>query len=817
LKIFLKITADGYSFGSYNRSSFEGYLLHKRFRYFEIVLCQKNDNLNLTDGWLEMLIKGGVVGTGTYGEYRRVVDGLILNPSKLWNLTNEQLYDVIHRQRRAFLDEELVHRYKMNMMMQNGGQKAERGDIFQKNMLEQLILTKSKVLVAVNDLAWVNAAFEHTLGFLRQGKQVFLLVKESSTGPLLGIKEAIAFAGVFSDGELLTYLRKERLCYIKDTYDGRGIDFKRIPSDDALQVAIEQEDIFLCGFGEDVFLSIHDLIVPSMVYTSAQTVFAQGILNEYRNNLCSLVYIPDRFNIFKYVSLVESPTITYRHFSALADVCGMDVYQMPTTQLYMRYPHYFINRFTDMPAEDWRLMKSAHFDRLNGDDIGRMAEIRTALARKLMTEEDNYESFSVYYDHDRDVRMQDGAGQGRTGRSGELPVDWQDKTLINGLLVKCARHAKVVSVDDYGAQSFRSCMRQMGLLQAPAYIANFMFFSTPGIIERYNNLRSLRRKEQIPVKGFHIDFYYIKEENGSRQSFPLYNKACIAKDTKGHFHFFRFSLGGGCIYLDEYTAVWEKKDVNPNSPEGVAVYTPFLSCIEENTDSGNYIRMVGKGRLNLVIIGDRIACIRKGEVLLPSVGVVVSLGGIKEKELEQYLSDRTDIDGYYPDRDRKLSIELLPPECISSDSWNAIEWSYGGGIMMIQDSICIYDQGQDSVENFRNEGWLSPLSEQTQESRVHDETELHPRTMLGLSADGRMFVLTFSGRSRFTRGVTYREACQLARRYIGDICFMMAVDGGASTFLGFAGHGTFMELNYPAGTEETSTGIVRKVNSFLLL
>jgi len=459
----------------------------------------------------------------------------------------------------------------------------------------------------------------------------------------------------------------------------------------------------------------------------------------------------------------------------------------------------YLNRFTDRPAEDEKLFQCVDITDVDWDDIGSVTQIKMEAAEQLINNP-KYKGISVCHIHDINPYE-----------------DESNQTLINGILVEDAKTAEVIQLKYEQGESFRSCMRRNGYLDEPTYIANFMFFTTPKLMKQYNGLREKRPQEQIPEENFHIDFFYIKDGDKIRQSFPLYRKACIAKDVEGKFHFFHYALGGGSICLEGQEFQWDENDVNPTCPTKVAIYTPYLSCADEGADAKTYTKEVGKGRVNFVIIGEKIVCIRKGDVLLPSIGVVVSLDEKVGHKLWQQLSAKADSEGYVTDLMPQFSLTLVPPKEMEVSGWDEIAWAYGGGITMIENSVSIYESNRESLSCFQEEGWLSPLSMQTQESDVHDEDAIHPRTMLGVTEEGHMFVLTFSGRNELSRGVTYREACMLAKKYIGNIRYMMAVDGGASTVLGFVGYQTFMELNCPASTRETETGLVRRISSLLLI
>lgn len=787
----LNIAAPGYTFGSYQRDQFLGYTLYEHFQYFDISLSKRSDGFYWTDDWMRQLLEAGAVSEHAYLEYGRAVDAFLAQTPSAWSLTNEQLYHALHRLRLPFLDGQRVHEHKRAMQAQPQGPALREGGVYQTDRAQALLREKGAVLVAVCDLEWVGEALAHARDFRRQGKRVFLLLKEDSLAP------------VFTRRELAD---SEELDCALDAHDGRGLDFGRIHAAPGLQDAIDREDIFLYGFGEDVFLSLHDLAIPAMACTTAQTVFAKAVLNEYSSDTRSLVYVPPRFNIFRQVPIVEAPAITYAHCQFLAQRFGDVVYKTDAVALRRQYPAAFLNLFSDNLAVDSELAKGTG-EPAEPQNPCRLAPLRDTMAKPLVESGGNFESFAVYHDHGADAPPAALA----------LPDGWANKTLINALLVRRAENARVLVVDGYGALSFREYARRAGLLQAPRYMCNFLFFTTPYLVDCYNRFRCGRPREQIDPGCAHIDFYRLRQNGAHRQTFPLYNKACIAKDGDGRFHFFNLALGGGSVLLDGHRIAWERRDVNPESPADVAVYTPMLSCRDEQADPQTYAKAVGHGRLNIVMVDEQVVCLRQGDVLLPSIGVVVSLAGAARRAMEQNIDSPPDPDGYYPCGAMEAVIDLLPPETLAPACWDSLEWAFGGGIALISDSVCIFDEGQDSTRQFRAEGWLSPLSIQTQESKTHDEVEIHPRTLLGLCADGRLFVLVFSGRSRYTRGVTYREACRLARQYIGGITYMMAVDGGASAFLGFAGRDTFMELSYPACTEVAGTGIVRKVNSLLVL
>jgi len=75
---------------------------------------------------------------------------------------------------------------------------------------------------------------------------------------------------------------------------------------------------------------------------------------------------------------------------------------------------------------------------------------------------------------------------------------------------------------------------------------------------------------------------------------------------------------------------WDKEQVNPREAKNqeFVIYSPmYMNEIlsKEMIDFSNFKLEVGKDRLNVVIVNDEVICIKVGEVLLPCVGVVLSL------------------------------------------------------------------------------------------------------------------------------------------------------------------------------------------------
>ena len=134
--------------------------------------------------------------------------------------------------------------------------------------------------------------------------------------------------------------------------------------------------------------------------------------------------------------------------------------------------------------------------------------------------------------------------------------------------------------------------------------------------------------------------------------------------------------------------------------------------------------------MNIVILKERITCIRKGDVILPSVGVVISL---TEEKAQTILQGRKPLGNGYYAPDAKLTVQLDGPEEIGPAVWTTVQWAYGGGMGLIRQGQGLCD---GDMENwFIREGWMSPLSRQTQESSLHTLVK-HPRTAIGTTQKG---------------------------------------------------------------------------------
>lgn len=344
--------------------------------------------------------------------------------------------------------------------------------------------------------------------------------------------------------------------------------------------------------------------------------------------------------------------------------------------------------------------------------------------------------------------------------------------------------------------------------ESPIYFINFLYFAT-GKLRAFHDSR---RDEHEKLKGrdFYIDAIYDSRSDIS--TFPLYNKAYVALKKDGTLDFGRQCLKGGRVKINEIEFVWDEKDVNPpDDQHEVIVYTPHLSKLDifkVAPDNREHSLIVGKDRLNLLIVNDRVVSVKKGEISLSPFGVILSLSKMAERLLIKQLRLSPTESGYFM-LPEDLKVSLTIPE---NDDYI---WKYCGANLLVKDGKNLMLDEESAQAEFYMEGWYDPLSKQTQETQVQ-EWSRGPRSVLGIDTDGSPFVAVFSGRTSESAGARFDEINMILTDQFGSIKDAINLDGGASSCLGMIYKKEFFELSLPCCTGFTTTGMARAVNSFML-
>lgn len=543
--------------------------------------------------------------------------------------------------------------------------------------------------------------------------------------------------------------------------------------------ALEGMDCLLV-YGEDGLLQAPP--VEAIVHAVPRGYYAQAAVNQLGCVRPCLVYVPAHFDVTRYVPLISRARLTYWQLAKLWEAQGDGIYDLTVEALYRRYPQYFINMYQNGA----HCAEAAEACRLrvpplpSGDVFAGFDAARDEAIRQYLSEFDNIRYFS-----------------------GKFYEEQQTGVLVHALRIKGAKQSGVISCEG-------ETPRQVFKNGETGVVSNFLFFLTPKLAALYNDLRADRPYEMASAGEGHLD-YKLCDKNGQRvETFPLFRKMCIARKEDGGYLFFNFRLGGGEIRVNGHSFRWEKAQVDGDKGD-VIVYTPYLSNDEQEADRLTYRKMVGEGRVNLVILQDRIHCVRYGSVVLPSVGVVVSLTAEAAQGLLEDLPALAD--GYFDASGLRLAVHLDAPEGVEDKIWRTVRWAYGGGLSLIKDGKALSDC-EDQQAWFAREGWMSPLSRQTQESALHVMAK-HPRTAIGTAKNGDMVILVYSGRTQLSSGADYNEMCYIAQQMFPDVTTLMNVDGGASAVLGLVHDGTFVELSYPATSSNSCAGMVRPVKTLL--
>lgn len=555
----------------------------------------------------------------------------------------------------------------------------------------------------------------------------------------------------------------------------------------------EKENTCLFFYGEEGLLHCRQLTVDAVVCAIPTGYHAQAMCNMLAVSRSCVVYIPAGYDITPWVPLAAQTRLTYYHLAKLWKDHGDSIYTLTVPQLYSQYPQYFVNIYDDLDTAPMPITVSGHS--LEAYDANREAAIG-----EYLNSFSNISYQSAYFDENLT----------------QQPICYdstqsQPGILAHSIRVKKAKGARVIT-----CQKGVSPRQLFAKENTPGtgLCSNFLFFLTPKVDTLHNHLRSDRAPEQAFAGAGHVDYMLFQEDGKRVETFPLYQKACLAMDENGSFRFFHFRLGGGKIFLDEAPFSWKDIDVDPeNEDRPVIVYTPYSSLPDEDEEKEAYRKPVGQGRVNLVTMQEKLICIRKGDVLLPCAGVVISLDEATAAPLLNKLKPIGN--GYYDVSDLDFRVELEAPAEVPPQEWSKIQWVYGGGMSLIRDgqSLCY---GEDMSESLRLEGWTTPLSRQTQESTVHKSVK-HPRTAIGITENGEMVLLVYSGRTWRSTGANYREMITIAQALYPDIRELMNVDGGASSVLGLVQDGSFMELSSPATSAGNCVGMVRPINTLFYI
>ncbi len=562
---------------------------------------------------------------------------------------------------------------------------------------------------------------------------------------------------------------------------------------ESLAADIQAGTACLLFYGEEGFLHCRGLTVDSVVHGIPWGFHAQALTGNLGGpSRPCLVYVPRGMDLTEQVPLTRKTRLTYWHLSKLWERYGDEVYQKTVPQLYGENPRLFFNVYSRR-ENTWPVCLPEGLK-----DLQTYEAAREQALDHYLNSLPGLRYICAYYDE----------------ALKRASICWDDRRyqpgiLVHGVQVAQSQRAQVLRCP--GDKNPRRMLEDMDAKET-ALISNFLFFLTPRLGNLYNDLRADRPLEQADAAAGHLDYMLCYEGQRRIETFPLFSKACIALTREGRFLLFNFRLGGGSARVGSHCFRWEKEQVDSGQDAPVTVLTPMLSQAHLDQPKSQYTLAVGEGRVNLVILQDRICTLRRGSVLLPSVGAVISL---REDAAQPLLAELRPLkDGYYDTTGLELELCLDSPEEIPSREWEQVLWAYGGGMTLMRDGVELCAEGME--EALSREGWMSPMSRQTQESELHTLVK-HPRTAIGLTRGGELVILVYSGRTWRSSGADYRQMCAIARDLVPDLESLMNVDGGGSSMLGIVRDGDFMELSYPSSSKDSCVGMTRPVRTVLYI
>lgn len=798
---YLDIVDSRWSFGSYYRRQFLGDTLYTCFFYKDLELVLDRERAAVKDRFAEKLLRENAVGAEAAEQYRRQLRRFFDQMESYDQWTLEQIYGSVHSIRKQFLGAGAIEKANIRSCLEQKVMGRGAG-IDQRGAAERLMEECRAAVFCLADPEYFRYLAEDLERAADLGKDLYVITGQT-TGDTILTREALsALPGMAPKGR--------RPVYLEDRARYSLLDLSAVRCCGDLQREIDGGRAFLTVYGDDGLFLCRNLNLPAVVKTVPSCYYSKAIAGQFVGQGLCTVYVPPHFDILPWVPLTEKTRISYGQLARLERDFGPEIYEKGVDELYADYPQYFINIYGEggedrlpvrMAAPDLETVTAG-----SGKDsvYGAYCRRREELISGYLNSVPGLRYISAYVDSETFARR---------------PAPWgchnpQQGILVQGAVMAQARDSRVILAEG-GARSPRALVEQ-GDDQGLLLISNFLFFLTPKLVSWYNELRQDRPMEQISLDGGHLD-YMLRYEDGRRvETFPLYKKACIAMKEDGSFLFFRFALGGGSLRLGEESFAWTASDVNPRGNAGpVCVYTPYRSAHKADEKTDGYCEFAGAGRFNLVVIQDKVVCARMGDVMVPSIGAVVSLAPELGQRLAAALGLEAAGDGYYRWDGPEAGIRLDPPEGIAPADWASVRWAYGGGMSLISEGKNLFEH-EDGSRWLENEGWLGPLSRQTQESEIHRLSK-HPRTAVGVTDRGELFVLVFSGRTALSAGADYGQMSRIAGQLVPNVRHMMNVDGGGSAVFGMAVGKAFVELSYPATSYSSPAGMVRQINTMLCM
>lgn len=765
--------------GGIKREKYIGYNKAKQYNYKDIFVDITTENRFVKDGFFDSLLNKKLIEDRSYNLYMEDINDYFEGLEYKTDKTDEDIFSEVSRLRRKYYNRE-VNDYlkeqcqkKLHREIESNSEKKK--DLFhdinginQREIFYEKILSVKNVLIAADDILYMPSMVDVIEELLSKDIKVTLMVKAENIYFEMPSLESLKYV-IRKNSKNLDI---DKFDIIVDKSEEFGYDYKNL--------SIEGENALCIGFGEWHLSSIRDFNIDSFVICKSKELMSKALTNSIDDNEKHLIYIPKGYNIFDNIYIVERTKLNYRHIDWIYDLIGSKVYGMAVDELYNSFPHIFMN-----PCSDKKNYLPIQWNRIENYKEYKEYKIEKS---KSIQKYINEKYDSIQY------------------KSCEYSENNRDKIRVDTIKIndisKIKPYVKLWNKAYNPRQYFRNKK-----VKGNAIVTNFLFFVTPKTIDLYNNLRRKRIYEKTNGSGWHIDYRMQCIDDEKVETFPLYNKAAIGYTKDGKIIFTRKQLGAGDININGFKLSWGKQDINSGKLSDVNIYTP-MGYDKKDFNYAKYSKKVGQDRINIVIVNDHINTIRDGEVLLPCIGSVISLSKEYGEKFIKNLNLTHIEDGYYDVEELKYELNL--------DSKEHLDWSFGGGMFLVWNGKNLFKENtNDFLEELEIEGWTNINSKQTQDSEIH-KMERHPRTAIGMTTKGEVFSIVFSGRTKESVGADYADMIEIAYDLYGELEFLMNLDGGASSLLGYVENGELIELNDIAYSNDSCAGSVRKLNSILI-
>lgn len=595
------------------------------------------------------------------------------------------------------------------------------------------------------------------------------------------------------------------------------IDLGTVILSDELSQAITRGTAGYIALGEAWLTAVQELRIPGVVCTPLTSYLTRTWAGDFSSTGTEWFWVPPGTDMAKHVTFHNHPAFTLHHLRRYGIATG----QWDTAP---------------SPRDIYRVLGAGLSDFFSPTGAGKVPLTDKAMRTTAAFLEHRREQIKAHLRRTYGVRY-DWRVEPRPGDSGSTdtappalslhPAEPQDAVVVDWAEVP----RNCVPVVRFGGdRQFRDLQARRGGGVGPTLRANWLFFLTPRVVERYNRsvIAAGRASQELisPISG-HLDFSYDQQSSQNAQ-FPLFPKAIIACAPDGRLTITHARHSGGELLLHRAASApgeapwrhrmrWTQTDViaTPMPAETVATtmgdvavitpgwYEPKLhNTVDEFTPAA-----VGAGRWNIVIVAGSVVTIRRGPVCVPPFGVVVSVDPALLSGMD---TEECDSDGFVPVHGWAFTLNLHNPTTLPDAQWHATRWAYGGAYTLIAHGTAVWERSLET------EQWNHISARGCQESDL-SLTARHPRTVLSVDDTHQATLWVFSGRSYASAGVTYGEATACILSHAPRTQFAVNLDGGASSCLSlFEGNGVY-EISTPALSYDSCMGHGRTVFSHIEL